>query len=81
MEKKILFYEWSDINRQPIEFDNVTDFYQFCENSNIHITGNNKYYIRQYSTIYAICAKGKSEIVLSGDYKNLRKNFSKHNKD
>ena len=75
MEKKILFYEWSDINRQPIEFNNVTDFYQFCENSNIHITGNNKYYIRQYDTIYAICAKGKSEIVLSGDYKNLRKLF------
>ena len=50
MEKKILFYEWSDI-------------------------------IHQYDTIYAICAKGKSEIVLSGDYKNLRKNFSKHNKE
>ena len=40
---KVLFYEWSDVNRQPIGFLNNDDFL--------------------------------------GDYKNLRKNVSKHRND
>lgn len=38
---KILFFEWSDINRQPISFENNDDFLGFCRNSNININKRN----------------------------------------
>ena len=41
------------------------------------MTKTNKMFIESHSDVYAICKPGKSELVLSGDYKNLRKNFNK----
>lgn len=76
---KILFYEWSDLKSQPLGFINTNDFINFCINSGIKISGNNKHYLNQNDTTYAVCRKGYPELVLSGDMKNLRKNFSRHN--
>ena len=77
---KVVFYEWSDIKRQPLGFLSIEDFKNFCFKSNIKISGNNNYYLDNInSTIYAICPKNSSKLVLSRDFKNLRKNFSKHN--
>lgn len=77
--EKILFYEWSDLNNRPISFTNANDFINFCNNAGIKVSGNNKFYLKTNDTTYAICRKGYPELVLSGDTKNLRKNFSRHN--
>lgn len=74
------FFEWSDINRQPIKFKHVSDFVKFCKKSNIKITSNNEWYLTNYNEMFITCPKGKAELVISGDMKNLKKNLSKRNK-
>lgn len=76
---KVLFYEWSNLNNQPIGFENKRDFINFCNKSNIKVSGNNEFYLLKNDITYAVCRKGFPELVLSGDMKNLRKNFSRHN--
>lgn len=81
---KVLFYEWSDITRQPIGFLKIEDFIMFCNVHNIIISPNHKRYINvgieneHDGIIYAVCEKDNNKLVLSCDYKGLRKNFNKH---
>lgn len=76
---KVLFYEWSNLKSIPVGFEDTRDFLNFCNESNIKVSGNNKFYLLKNYTTYAVCRKGYPELVLSGDLKNLRKNFSRHN--
>ena len=76
---KILFYEWSNLNNQPLGFETTRDFLNFCDKSNIKVSGNNRFYLLKNYTTYAVCRKGHPELVLSGDMENLRKNLSRHN--
>ena len=75
--KTIYFYEMSNINDTPYVITNPDSFYDMCKNWGIKMTKTNKMFIESHSDVYAICKPGKSELVLSGDYKNLRKNFNK----
>ena len=75
---KVLFYEWSDINRQPIGFLNNDDFLVFCNQSNINVSKKNYNFLNENDTVYSTCKNGKNELIMSGDYRNLRKNYSKH---
>lgn len=77
---KIAFYEWSNLNSQPLGFLNVDEFKKFCNDCHITITSNNNLHLNSFNTVYATCKKGKSELILSGSYKGLKKNFSKHSK-
>lgn len=78
MENSVVFFEWSDVNRQPITFKCVFDFFKFCENSNIKVSRKNYNFINNHESTFAVCKEGVNELVVSGDYRNLRKNFSKH---
>ena len=78
---KVLFYEWSDVNRQPIGFLNNDDFIGFCRNSNININKRNINFLNGNNSIYATCKICKNEFIMIDDYKNLRKNVSKHRHD
>ena len=75
---KVLFYEWSDVNRQPISFLNNDDFIVFCNQSNINVSKKNYNFLNENDTVYSTCKNGKNELIMSGDYRNLRKNYSKH---
>ena len=75
---KVLFYEWSDVNRQPISFLNNDDFLVFCNQSNINVSKKNYNFLNENDTVYSTCKNGKNELIMSGDYSNLRKNYSKH---
>ena len=75
---KVLFYEWSDVNRQPIGFLNNDDFLGFCRNSNINVNKRNLNFLNENHSVYATCKVGKNELIMSANYKNLRKNVSKH---
>ena len=77
---KILFFEWSDIKRQPVGFLSVEDFKKFCSISKILITSNNNFHLNNDRTVYTICKKGKPELVVSSSLRGLQKNFSKHNR-
>lgn len=79
MNTKVLFYEWSDLNRRPITFNSIEEFSDFCRQSKIRISGSNRFYLKAYDTVYAICKKGYPKLVLSGNNFQLRKNFHKHN--
>lgn len=78
MTKTIYFYEMSNINDTPYVITNIDSFYDFCNHYSIKLTKANKNFINSKNEVYAICKQGKAELVLSGDYKNLRKNFSKY---
>lgn len=75
---KIIFYEWSDINRQPISFDSKENFIDFCNNSNIEVNKKNYNFLNDNQTVYTTCKKGRRQLIMSGDYRNFRKNYSKH---
>ncbi len=75
---KVLFYEWSDVNRQPISFLNNDDFLVFCNQSNINVSKKNYNFLNENDIVYSTCKNGKNELIMSGDYRNLRKNYSKH---
>ena len=77
MAKTIYFYEMSKIDDTPYVITNTDSFYDFCDHSGITLTTSSKNFINNNGEVYAICKQGKSELVLSRDYKNLRKNFSK----
>ena len=75
---KVLFYEWSDVNRQPIGFLDLNCFLDFCNRYYIIVNERNLNFLKKNNSIYATCKVGKNELIMSGDYKNLRKNVSKH---
>lgn len=75
---KVLFYEWSDMDRQPIGFYNNDEFINFCRESNINISKRNFNFLNAKNKVYAICKKGKNELIMSSDSRNFRKNYSKH---
>lgn len=75
---KVLFFEWSDINRQPISFENNNQFIDFCNQSNINLTKKNLNFLNNNEIVFATCKVGKNELVMSSDNRNFRKNFSKH---
>lgn len=78
MKTSVVFYEWSDVNSQPIIFQHVNDFLYFCDDCNIKVSLKNYNFINNHDKTFAVCKNGVNELVLSGDYHNLRKNFSKH---
>ena len=80
MAKTIYFYEMSKIDDTPYVITNINSFYEFCNHYGIKLTTANKNFINNNGDVYAICKQGKSELVLSRDYKNLRKNFNKANR-
>lgn len=75
---KVVFYEWSDINSQPISFKNNDQFIDFCRDSNITISKRNFNFLNENNVVYATCKNGKNELIMSADNRNLRKNYSKH---
>ncbi len=75
--KTIRFYEMSDIDSHPYVISNVESFYSMCKAWNIKLTKANINYIENNDSVYAICKVGKPELILSSNYKQLRKNFSK----
>ena len=77
---KIYFYEWSDINSQPKEFDRYIDFHDFCIQHGIRLTKTKGEFVLNHTVSHVICKPGCPEIVISGDYRNLKKNFSKAKK-
>ena len=77
-QPKVLFFEWSDINRMPLSFLTASDFVNFCTNSNITVSKKNRSFLDENTLVYATCKTGKNELIMSGNHKNFRKNFSKH---
>lgn len=78
---KILFFEWSDINRTPIGFYNNNDFINFCNDSGITLSKRNHNFLNENIFAYATCKKGKNVLIFGHDKRSFRKNFSKHCND
>lgn len=75
MAKSIKFYEWSDLNRQPLLFFNDLDFLDFCKRSSIPVTNGVKNSLTKYDNTYAVCANGKPNLLISNTPQNLRRNY------
>ena len=74
----IYFYEWSNINGQPMVFTNNEKFIEFCNYCNIKITERTRKFLNDNDTVYITCKVGKNEPIMGGDKRNFRKNFSRH---
>lgn len=76
---KILFYEWSNLKNTPLGFLTTDDFINFCKQSRIKISKRNLNFLSKNDIVYGTCPINHSMLTLSGDKRNLQKNFSKHN--
>lgn len=78
MKVKVNFYEWSDVNRQPISFCNNEDFIEFCNASNINVSKRNLKFLKENEIVYSTCKNGKNELIMSNNYKVLKKNANRY---
>lgn len=68
---KIYFYEWSDINREPLLFDYYAKFYKFLDASELFINAEQNSKIKALNTCYITCKPNSKEIVICSTYDGL----------
>ena len=67
----IRFYEWSDITRQPLQFETITDFKGFLKHSNIAISDFQEQYLSALPDAFASCEKGTGRLLIKNRYDSL----------
>lgn len=77
MKKRIYFFEWSNLKNEPLYFDSEERFYDFLADSKISVTKRNNKFFKDHNAYYVVCKPDKNELVMSKDFRNLCKNFSK----
>ena len=71
----IKFYEWSNIFGKEKLFKSKKEFNDFLSESKIEVSEEDKKVIRDNVSLYGICAKGTSILILSNSYESLKKAF------
>ena len=69
---KIYFYEWSDLNRQPLVFEKYYPFYRFLDSSGLRIDNVLNGRIKALNEVYLCCVNNSKRIVLGSSYDMLR---------
>lgn len=77
---KIYFYEWSDIYRVPITFNDIKSFEDYLKSCGIYMQLYQRDIIINCGTAYATCYKGSKELNLRGSYGNLQDSMKEHDK-
>ena len=77
---KIYFYEWSDIYRVPITFNDIKSFEDYLKSCGIYMQLYQRDIIINCGTAYATCYKGSKELNLRGSYDNLQNSMKEHDK-
>lgn len=77
---KIYFYEWSDIYRVPVTFNDIKSFEDYLKRCGIYMQLYQRDIIINCGTAYATCYKGSKELNLRGSYANLQDSMMEHDK-
>ncbi len=59
----IHFYEWSDVNRKPLDFTSIPDFKAFCNKHGIKMEAWMDGSLRYMKECHAACKRGRPELV------------------
>lgn len=68
----IYFYEWSNINNRPRQFNSIDVFLRYLRDSNIEYTDYQEQRLREGKWFYASCVPGRSFLLLFETYTQLR---------
>ena len=77
---KIHFYEWSNINSEPIVFKYYPYLYKFLDDCGIILNVNDNTMIRASSTCFITCVPGKKDLIVDTNYDNFREKFEEAKK-
>ena len=70
--KRILFYEWSDVNNTPITFYGMDSFVKFMDACGIIVRGWQKGLISSMPEPHVACEKGSTNLIFRGSKEGLR---------
>lgn len=77
---KIHFYEWSNIDSEPIIFRHYPYLYKFLDDCGIILNINDNTLIRAASNCFITCVPGKKDLIVDTNYDNFREKFEEAKK-
>lgn len=77
---KIHFYEWSNIDSEPIFFKYYPYLYKFLDDCGIILNVNDNSLIRASSTCFITCAPGTKNLIVDTNYDSFREKFEEAKK-
>lgn len=77
---KIHFYEWSNIDSEPIFFKYYPYLYKFLDDCGIILNANDNSLIRAASTCFITCAPGTKNLIVDTNYDSFREKFEEAKK-
>ena len=69
----LYFYEWSDINREPLKFERLYRFYDFLDKCGLILPSDKDTVIRGLITFYISCKPGSKELLICKEYDELKR--------
>lgn len=74
--KRIHFYEWSDLSRHPLVFGSVEDFEMFLHRSDIFLLGYQRDLLKSLDESHVVCRKGTKDLLIRMSKKLLDETFN-----
>lgn len=65
---RIYFYEWSDISRKPLMFEDVSAFEHFLRRSGIYLKAYEAEMCENLGAVYVSCLYGSKQLCIRGSY-------------
>lgn len=73
---KIHFYEWSDVNKEPIVFNHYPELYRFLDECDLWIDEEQNNMIKPIASCYISCKPGSKELIVATTYDGLCQKMS-----
>jgi hypothetical protein len=70
---KIHFYEWSNVESQPIVFERYTRLYKFLDDCGLFIKEDDNNKIKPIASCYIACKPGSKDLIVCTTYDELKK--------
>ena len=71
-KKVIRFYEWSDLTRCPLSFDDLDTFLRFLAVSGVYVLPHDVIRLESMDVIYGICKFGSKQFIFASSKDNLQ---------
>ena len=78
--KIIYFYEWSDIFRKPLTFNDLESFEKFLTSCGIELKMHDRKILNLIGCSFVSCYKGTKNLAVYKTYNGLRESLDKHNR-
>lgn len=73
---KIHFYEWSNINSEPIVFNYYPYFYRFLDECKILLSYDENCELKSVNSVFVTCKPGCKELIIGKTYDELRDKYN-----